>query len=51
MWHACGDENVYRLLAATHEVKLRLEDLGADGRVILKWMVEELAGGLGRGLM
>jgi len=26
-----------------------LEDLGADGRVILKWIVEELVGGRGLG--
>jgi hypothetical protein len=38
--------NAYKLLVRTPEGKIHLEDLGVDGRIILKRVLEKYGGGI-----
>jgi hypothetical protein len=43
--------NTYKILFGKHEGKTHLEDLGVDGKVILKWILGERMGGRGLDLL
>jgi hypothetical protein len=44
VWHVGGEERCYRVLVGRHEGKKHLEDLGVDGRIILKWIFKKWDG-------
>jgi hypothetical protein len=35
------EKNVYRVLVGKHEGQNELEDVGSDGRIILKWILQK----------
>ena len=45
MGEACGickgEENAYRVLVGKHEGQKELEDVGSDGRIILKLILQK----------
>jgi len=51
MWHVWGWRGAYRILVGRPEGKNHFEDLGVDGRIILKWISKKWDGEAWTGLI